>query len=221
VIDKIRSLDEAFADVRSGATILVSGFGEAGVPNLLLNELGRRRLSDLTIVSNNAGSNEAGLGGLLASGCVSRIVCSYPRSRGSTVFETLYRERRIALELVPQGTLAERLRAGGGGIGAFYTPTGAGTRLTEGKETRIIAGRPHVLEFALRGDIALIAADCADRWGNLTYRLAARNFGPVMAAAADLTIAEVNRVVPLGSIDPHLVATPGIFVDCVVKRPST
>lgn len=220
MIDKIRSLDEALDGVGSGATILVSGFGEAGVPNLLLSELARRRLSDLTIVSNNAGSGEAGLGGLLASGCVRRIVCSYPRSRGSTVFETLYRERRITLELVPQGTLAERLRAGGGGIGAFYTPTGAGTRLAEGKEIRIIEGRPHVLEFALRGDIALIAADCADRWGNLTYRLAARNFGPVMAAAADLTIAEVSRVAPLGSIDPYLVATPGVFVDRVVERPS-
>ncbi len=220
MIDKIRSLDEALDGVGSGATILVSGFGEAGVPNLLLSELARRRLSDLTIVSNNAGSGEAGLGGLLASGCVRRIVCSYPRSRGSTVFETLYRERRITLELVPQGTLAERLRAGGGGIGAFYTPTGAGTRLAEGKEIRIIEGRPHVLEFALRGDIALIAADCADRWGNLTYRLAARNFGPVMAAAADLTIAEVSRVAPLGSIDPYLVSTPGVFVDRVVERPS-
>jgi 3-oxoadipate CoA-transferase alpha subunit len=220
VIDKIRSLDEALVGVPSGATILVSGFGEAGVPNLLLSELARRRLSDLTIVSNNAGSNEIGLGGLLATGCVRRIVCSYPRSRGSTVFETLYRDRRIALELVPQGTLAERLRAGGGGIGAFYTPTGAGTPLAEGKETRIIDGRPHVLEFALRGDVALIAADRGDRWGNLTYRLSARNFGPVMAAAADLTIAEVGCIAPLGSIDPHLVATPGIFVDRVIERPS-
>jgi 3-oxoadipate CoA-transferase, alpha subunit len=218
MISKLRDLTEALDGVESGATILVGGFGEAGVPNLLLRELARRRLYGLTLVSNNAGSSEAGLGGLLASGCVSRIVCSYPRSRGSTVFEDLYRAGRVALELVPQGTLAERLRAGGSGIGAFYTPTAAGTRLAEGKETRLIDGQEHVLEFALRGDVALVAADSADRWGNLTYRLATRNFGPVMAAAADLTIAEARRVVPLGAIDPHLVATPGIFVDRVVAE---
>jgi len=219
MIDKIAaSVTEALAGVTDGQTILVSGFGESGVPNDLIDALVERRLRDLTVVSNNAGSTTRGVGALLASGSVRRMVCSYPRSRGSTVFETLYRDRKIELELVPQGTLAERLRAAGAGLGGFYTPTAAGTRLAEGKETREIDGRLHVLEFALRGDVALVAAERADRWGNLVYRRAMRNFGPAMAMAATLTIAEVSEVVPLGAIDPDHIITPGLFVDRVAVR---
>jgi 3-oxoadipate CoA-transferase alpha subunit len=204
--------------VGDGASIFISGFGEAGVPNTLIDlliETGRR---DLTIISNNAGSTMTGVGGLLSTGAVSKIICSYPRSRGSVVFDTLYRENRIGLELVPQGTLVERIRAGGAGIGAFFTPTAAGTRLAENKESRQINGRLHVLEYALTADVALIQADRADRWGNLTYRKAMRNFGPAMAAAARLTIAEVGESVLLGALDPEMVVTPGIFVDRVYLR---
>ena len=217
MIDKFcQSAAEALAGVGDGATVLVSGFGEAGVPNQLIEALIATGAADLTIVSNNAGSTERGLGALLATGRVRKMICSYPRSRGSTVFETLYREGRIELELVPQGTLAQRLHAGGSGIGAFYTPTGAETVLAEGREVREIGGRPQVLEYGLIGDVALIRADRADRWGNLCYHLSARNFGPVMAAAGRLTIAEVRTAVALGSLDPEYIVTPSIFVDRVL-----
>jgi 3-oxoadipate CoA-transferase alpha subunit len=218
MIDKIWStVEEATSCVEDGQTVLVSGFGESGVPNRLLQALVARRLRDLVIVSNNAGSTTEGIGALLAAGCVRRIICSYPRSRGSVVFEELYRSGRIELELVPQGTLVERLRAGGSGIGGFYTPTAADTLLSADKETRVIDGRLHVLEYPINGDVSLIRARRADRWGNLVYYRAMRNFAPIMAAAVKVTIAEVDEVVPLGAIDPDHVHTPGIYVDRVVS----
>ncbi len=217
MIDKTR---RAFADmvdcIEDGQTILVSGFGESGVPNRLIHALVARRPRDLVVVSNNAGSTAAGLGALLAAGCVRKMVCSYPRSRGSVAFEEIYKAGRIELELVPQGTLVERLRAGGAGIGAFYTPTAAGTLLAEGKEQREFDGRPHVLEMPIRGDVALVRAHKADRWGNLVYRAAMRNFATVMVAAAKTTLAEVDEIVPLGGIDSDAVHTPSVFVDRVV-----
>lgn len=217
MIDKICSLtDDALSCVEDGQTVLVGGFGESGVPNHLLRALIAHGPRDLVLVSNNAGSTSEGIGALLAAGCVRKIVCSYPRSRGSTVFEDLYSQRRIELELVPQGTLVERLRAGGSGIGAFYTPTAAGTMLAEGKESREIDGRPYVLEYPIRGDVSLVRARRADRWGNLVYHRAMRNFATVMVAAVDLTIAEVDEIVPLGAIDPDQVHTPGVFVDRVM-----
>lgn len=216
-------IDKFYPDARSalvgvehGASVLIGGFGEAGVPNHLINALIASGARDLTIVSNNAGSTERGLGALLSAGRVRKMICSYPRSRGSTAFEDLYRQGRIELELVPQGTLAQRLHAGGTGCGAFFTPTGAETILAEGREVREIGGRKQVLEYGLTGDVALIRADRADRWGNLCYRLGARNFGPAMAAAGRLTIAEVRMAVELGGIDPEHVITPGIFVDRLV-----
>lgn len=217
MIDKVvANFDQAMAGIADGQTILVGGFGESGVPNRLIEALIDRRLKDLVLVSNNAGSTAEGLGALLAAGCVRRIVCSYPRSRGSVAFEQLYRAGRIELELVPQGTLVERLRAGGAGIGGFYTPTAAGTLLAEGRETRILDGRLHVFERPIFGDVALVRAHKADRWGNLVYRRAMRNFATVMVAAARTTIAEVDEIVPLGAIDPDAVHTPSIFVDRVV-----
>lgn len=217
MIDKIcPAMADAVACIADGQTILVSGFGEAGVPNRLIDALIDRRPRDLVVVSNNAGSTTTGIGALLAAGCVRRIVCSYPRSRGSVVFDELYRSGRIELELVPQGTLVERLRAGAAGIAGFYTPTAAGTLLAEGKEVREFDGRAHVLERPIRGDVALIRAHVADRWGNLVYRAAMRNFSPVMAAAATVTVAEVDKVVPLGAIDPDAVHTPGVFITHVV-----
>lgn len=212
------SADAVMEGVKDGATIFISGFGESGVPNILIDLLIAAGRKDLSIISNNAGSTRRGLGALLESGAVSKIICSFPRSRGSTIFDELYRQGRIELELVPQGTLAERIRAGGAGIGAFYTPTSAGTALGEGKEHRDIGGRLHVLEYALKADVALIKADRGDRWGNLTYRYAMRNFGPVMAAAAALTIAEVAEEVPLGALSPDSITTPGIFVDRIYVR---
>lgn len=217
MIDKVfADIADAVSCVGDGQTLLVGGFGESGVPNRLIEALVDRRPRELVLVSNNAGSTTAGLGALLAAGCVRRIVCSYPRSRGSVAFEELYRAGRIELELVPQGTLVERLRAGGAGIGGFYTPTSVGTLLAENKETREFDGRLHVLELPIRGDVALVRAHKADRWVNLVYRRAMRNFATVMVAAAGTTIAEVDEIVPLGAIDADAVHTPGVFVDRVV-----
>jgi 3-oxoadipate CoA-transferase alpha subunit len=218
MIDKIvRNVAAALADVGSGATVAVGGFGESGMPWFLLAALMEAGVTDLTIVANNAGSGGRGISALLEAGRVRKIVCSYPRSAGSTEFEQLYADDAIELELVPQGTLSERLRAGASGLGGFYTPTGAGTLLAEGKEQREIDGRVYVLERPLRPDVSLIRAERADRFGNLTYHSAARNFSPVMAAAARLTIVEAQTVVPLGAIDPETVVTPGIFVDRIIE----
>jgi 3-oxoadipate CoA-transferase alpha subunit len=208
--------DEAVADVADGSTVLVGGFGPAGMPYELLDALIRQRAKDLTIVNNNAGNAETGLAELIGKGRVRKVICSYPRQRDSWVFDGLYREGRIELELVPQGTLAERIRAAGAGIGAFFCPTGAGTLLAEGKETREIDGRSYVLEYPLHGDVALVGAFKADRMGNLVYRKTARNFGPVMATAARIVVAQVCEVVETGELDPEVVVTPSIYVDRVV-----
>ena len=207
---------EAVADVADGSTVLVGGFGPAGMPFALLDALVDQGAADLTIVSNNAGNAGTGIAALLAKGRVRRVVCSYPRQVDSWVFEDLYRRGEVELELVAQGNLAERMRAAGAGIGAFFCPTGVGTPLAEGKETREIDGRTYVLEYPLRGDVALIGAHRADRAGNLVYRRTARNFGPVMATAAAVVVAQVSEVVDVGSIDPEVVVTPGIYVDRVV-----
>ncbi|MFI7497994.1 3-oxoacid CoA-transferase subunit A [Streptomyces sp. NPDC049687] len=209
--------DEAVAGIEDGSTVLVGGFGMAGMPVELIDALIRQGAGDLTVVSNNAGNGDTGLAALLAKGRVRRIVCSFPRQSDSWVFDRLYREGRIELEVAPQGTLAERLRAAGAGIGAFYSPTGAGTLLAEGKETREIAGRTHVLEYPIKGDVALIGAHRADRMGNLVYRKTARNFGPVMATAATTVVAQVHEIVDVGALDPEAVVTPGIYVDRVVQ----
>jgi len=220
VIDKfVRTAAEALAGVRSGATVLIGGFGQVGTPNALIEALSELDLRDLTVVSNNAGTGTHGLARIMAEGRVRKIVCSFPRSAGSVVLEELYREGRIELEIVPQGTLAERLRAAGAGIPAFWTPTAAGTLLAEGKETRVFDGRTCVLEHALKGDVALIEAWAADRWGNLTYRRSGRNFNPIMAMAADLTVAQTQLVAELGALDPEAIVTPGVFVDRVVHIP--
>ncbi|CAI9410443.1 3-oxoacid CoA-transferase subunit A [Nocardioides sp. T2.26MG-1] len=207
---------EAVAGIEDGAVVLVSGFGMAGMPVELIEALIDQGATDLTVVSNNAGNGDTGLAALLATGRVRKVVCSFPRQHDSWVFDGLYRAGRIELELVPQGNLAERLRAAGAGIGAFFTPTGAGTPLAEGKETRELGGRTHVLELPIRGDVALVAAHRADRMGNLVYRKTARNFGPVMAAAAGTTIVQVRELVDTGDLDPEAVVTPGIYVDRVV-----
>jgi 3-oxoadipate CoA-transferase alpha subunit len=217
MIDKrIGSVAEAVSDIPDNATILIGGFGDAGKPSSLVDALVEQGASGLTVISNNAGSGEGDLALLLAKGRVRKIICSFPRTPGSVVFPKLYREGRIELELVPQGTLAERIRAGGAGVVAFYTPTGIGTRLTEGKEVRAVDGRECVLEYGIRADVALIKADRGDRWGNLTYHRLARNFNPMMATAGDLSIVEVREIVELGEINPEHVITPGIFVDRVV-----
>ncbi|MEZ0353724.1 3-oxoacid CoA-transferase subunit A [Mycobacterium sp. pR1184] len=208
---------EAVAGIPDGATILIGGFGTAGMPINLIDALIDQGAADLTIVSNNAGNGDTGLAALLAKRRVRKVICSFPRQSDSYVFDELYRAGKVALEVVPQGNLAERIRAAGAGIGAFFCPTGVGTVLAEGKEERTIEGRTYVLEYPLRGDVALIAAHVADRAGNLVYRKTARNFGPVMAAAAALTVAEVSRVVDAGALDPETVVTPGIFVDRVVE----
>lgn len=210
------SAAEVVADIEDGSTILVSGFGMAGMPVALIDSLIEQGAGDLTVVSNNAGNGDTGLAALLAKGRVRKMICSFPRQADSWVFDGLYRSGRIELELVPQGTLAERMRAAGAGIGAFYCPTGAGTPLAEGKEAREIDGRVQVLEYALHGDIALVGAHIADRMGNVVYRKTARNFGPVMASAARTTLVQVNRVVETGELDPEAVVTPSIFVDRVV-----
>jgi 3-oxoadipate CoA-transferase alpha subunit len=208
--------DEAVAGVEDSSTILVGGFGMAGMPVVLIEALIRQGATDLIVVSNNAGNGDSGLAALLAAGRVRKMICSFPRQSDSWVFDDLYRAGRIELEVVPQGNLAERMRAAGAGIGGFFSPTGVGTPLAEGKETRTIEGRDYVLELPIRGDVALIAAHTGDRMGNLIYRKTARNFGPVMATAASRTIVEVGRVVPTGAIDPEIVVTPGIYTDTLL-----
>ena len=218
MIDKrFPSAAAALADVADGATVLVSGFGTAGIPEHLIEALVAHAPRELTLVCNNAGSGDTGLAALLKAGCVRKLICSFPRQVDTHVFDALYRAGRIELELVPQGNLAERIRAAGAGIGAFFTPTGHGTALAEGKETREIAGRWYVLEHPIHADLALIQAERADRWGNLVYRKAARNFGPVMATAARCTVVEVAEIVELGALDPEAVVTPGVFVHRVVR----
>ena len=223
MIDKIApSVADALANVQDGATVLIGGFGTAGIPAELIDGLIAQGARDLTIVNNNAGNGDTGLAALLATGRVRKVICSFPRQADSHVFDGLYRAGKVQLELVPQGNLAERLRAAGAGVGAFFTPTGFGTELAKNadgsaKETRRINGRDHVLEYPIHGDVALIKAERGDRWGNLTYRKAARNFGPVMAAAARFTVATVHEIVPLGTLDPEAVVTPGIFVSRVVQ----
>ncbi|WP_322058383.1 3-oxoacid CoA-transferase subunit A [Paraburkholderia sp. J63] len=218
MIDKtITSIADAVADVRSGATVLIGGFGNAGMPTELVEGVLETGVADLTIVCNNAGNGDRGLAALLAAGRVRKIICSFPRAADSYVFDRLYRAGEIELEIVPQGTLAERMRAAAAGIGGFYTPTAYGTQLAKGKETRVIDGRPHVFETPLHGDVALIKAYRGDRYGNLVYRKTARNFGPVMASAATLTIAQVNEIVNVGDLDPEVITTPGIFVQRVVR----
>jgi 3-oxoadipate CoA-transferase alpha subunit len=217
MIDKIvTSVEAALADVPDGATVMIGGFGSAGQPAELIDGLIARGAKDLVIVSNNAGNGDTGLAALLGARRVRRIVCSFPRQVDSHVFDRLYRAGEIELELVPQGNLAERIRAAGAGIGAFYTPTGYGTELARGKETRVIDGRGYVLEYPIHADFALIKAARGDRWGNLVYRKTARNFGPIMATAARVTVATVDEVAGLGSLDPEAIATPGIFVSRVV-----
>ena len=208
--------DAAVAGIADGSTILIGGFGMAGMPVILIEALIRQGAADLTVVNNNAGNGDTGLAALLAAGRVRKMICSFPRQSDSYVFDGLYRAGKIELELVPQGNLAERMRAAGAGIGAFYGPTGVGTPLAEGKEQRTIDGRDYLLEYPIKGDVALIGAYVGDRMGNLVYRKTARNFGPVMATAAALTIAEVHRVVEIGQIDPEVVVTPGIFVDRIL-----
>ena len=208
--------DTAVRGISDGSSVLIGGFGRAGLPFALIDALRRSGARDLTVVNNNAGNGTTGLAALLAAGRVRKIICSFPRQSDSFVFDELYRTGKIELEVVPQGNLAERIRAGGAGIGGFYTPTGVGTLLAEGKEQRTIDGRRYVLEYPIKADVALIRAHRADRLGNLVYRKTGRNFGPIMATAAALTIAEVSQVVPIGGIDPEAVITPGIFVDRVV-----
>ena len=220
MIDKIcPSVEAALAGVADGATIMIGGFGGAGQPAELIAALIDQGARDLVIVNNNAGNGDFGLAALLKAGRVRKIICSFPRQADSHVFDGLYRAGQIELELVPQGNLAERIRAAGAGIGAFFTPTGYGTPLAEGKETREIDGRMYVLEHPIHADVALIKAERGDRWGNLTYRKTARNFGPIMATAAKLSIASVHEIVALGSIDPETVVTPGLFVQRIVCVP--
>lgn len=217
MIDKtVADAASAVTDIPDGATVLIGGFGRAGQPVELIDALIAHGAGDLTIVNNNAGQGDAGLAALLANGLVRKIICSFPRQSDSWVFDDLYRSGKIELELVPQGNLAERIRAAGAGIGGFFTPTGVGTELAEGKEERIIDGRRYVLEYPIAADFALISALKGDRWGNLVYRETARNFGPIMATAATTTIVQVDEIVPLGAIDAETVVTPGIFVDRVV-----
>nr|WP_221380958.1 3-oxoacid CoA-transferase subunit A [Actinoplanes polyasparticus] len=215
----IVSAEDAVSVVKDGDTVLVGGFGMAGMPVDLIDALIEHGAGDLTIVSNNAGNGDTGLAALLAAGRVRKVVCSFPRQSDSWVFDGLYRAGRIELEVVPQGNLAERLRAAGAGIGAFFSPTGVGTPLAEGKESRVIDGREYLLEYPIRGDVALIRAHVADRMGNLVYRKTARNFGPVMATAAAVTIAQVSRIVEVGSLDPEVVVTPAIYVNRIVEVP--
>jgi 3-oxoadipate CoA-transferase alpha subunit len=218
MINKIApSIEAALGKVADGSTILIGGFGTAGIPNELIDGLIANGAKDLTIVNNNAGNGETGIAALLKAGQVRKIICSFPRQVDSHIFDGLYRQGKLELELVPQGTLAERIRAGGAGIGGFFTPTAVGTELAKGKETREINGKMYVLEAPILGDIALVKAERADRWGNLTYRMTARNFGPVMATAAKKTIATVFDVLELGEMDPEAVVTPGIYVQQVVK----
>lgn len=221
MINKIfPSVREAVADVHDGATVMIGGFGTAGMPSELIDALIEQGARDLTIVNNNAGNGDVGLALLLKAKRVRKIICSFPRQADSWHFDNLYRAGEIELELVPQGNLAERIRAAGAGIGGFYTPTGYGTELAEDKETRTIDGRHYVLEYPIHADFALIKALRGDRWGNLVYRKTARNFGPIMAAAAKTTIAQVREIVNLGDLDPEVVVTPGIFVKRLVEVPA-
>ena len=223
MINKIAaSVDEALAGIRDGDTVLIGGFGTAGIPGELIDGLIAHGAQGLTVVNNNAGNGDTGLAALLKTGRVRKIICSFPRQADSHVFDALYRSGKIELELVPQGNLAERLRAAGAGVGAFFTPTGFGTELARNvdgsaKETRLINGKGYVLEYPIFGDVALIKAESGDRWGNLVYRKAARNFGPVMATAARCTIASVHRIVELGALDPEAIVTPGIHVSRIVQ----
>ena len=210
-------LREALAGIHDGATIMIGGFGNAGMSRELIDGLIDQGATDLTIVNNNAGNGDTGLAALLAARRVKKIVCSFPRQADSHVFDGLYRSGELELELTPQGNLAERIRAAGAGVGAFFSPTGYGTLLAEGKETRLINGKNYVLEYPIHADFALIKALKADRWGNLVYRKAARNFGPIMAMAAKCTIVQVDQVVELGGLDPEVIVTPGIFVQRVVQ----
>jgi 3-oxoadipate CoA-transferase alpha subunit len=220
VINKrVNSPAEALAGIKNGATVMLSGFGSVGEPDELIETLHDSGVSDLTIVSNNAGSGDVGLARLISSGRVRKIICSYPRSRDPHCFDAAYRAGKIELELVPQGTLSERIRAGGAGIAAFFTRTSAGTDVANGKETRTFRGEVYVMEEAIRADFALIRAEIGDRWGNLVYRLSARNFNPVMACAADITAVQVAHFVELGELDPDRIHTPGIFVDRLVVIP--
>jgi 3-oxoadipate CoA-transferase alpha subunit len=219
MIDKtFESLERAVADIHDGATVMIGGFGNAGMPSALIDALIAQGARELTIVNNNAGNGETGLAALLKAKRVRKIICSFPRQADSQHFDAVYRAGEIELELTPQGNLAERIRAAGAGIGGFFTPTGYGTLLAEGKETRLIDGRHYVLESPIHADFALIKALQGDRWGNLVYRKTARNFGPIMAMAAKVAIAQVRKVVPLGELDPEVIVTPGIFVQRVVQE---
>ncbi|MEN9892042.1 MAG: hypothetical protein RLY78_2337 [Pseudomonadota bacterium] len=218
MIDKrCPSVQDALADVPDGATVMIGGFGTAGQPDELIDALLDQGARELTIVNNNAGNGDTGLAALLGAGRVRKIICSFPRQSDSWHFDRLYREGRIELELVPQGNLAERIRAAGAGIGGFYTRTGHGTPLAAGKETREIGGQGHILEYPIHADYALIKAERGDRWGNLTYRMTARNFGPIMATAARVTVASVHEIVELGTLDPEAVVTPGLYVQRLVQ----
>lgn len=219
MIDKtFETLERAVADIHDGATVMIGGFGNAGMPSALIEALIAQGARGLTIVNNNAGNGDTGLAALLKAKRVRKIICSFPRQADSQHFDALYRAGEIELELTPQGNLAERIRAAGAGIGGFFTPTGYGTLLAEGKETRLINGRHYVLESPIHADFALIKALRGDRWGNLVYRKTARNFGPIMAMAAKTTIAQVSEIVALGELDPETIVTPGIFVQRVVKE---
>ena len=218
MIDKtVPGLAQAVAGIHDGATVMIGGFGNAGMPKALIDALIEQGARELTIVNNNAGNGDTGLAPLLAAGRVKKIICSFPRQSDSHVFDGLYRAGKIELELTPQGNLAERIRAAGAGIGGFFSPTGYGTLLADGKETRVIDGKHYVLESPIHADFALIKALKGDRWGNLVYRKAARNFGPIMATAAKCAIAQVDEIVPLGALDPEVIITPGIFVQRVVQ----
>ena len=218
MINKISdSVAQALAGVKDGATVLIGGFGTAGIPDVLIDGLLEQGARDLTVVNNNADNADYGVAALLKAGRVRKVICSFPRQVDSYVFDDLYRSGKLELELVPQGNLAERIRAAGAGIGAFFCPTAYGTELAAGKETRDINGKQYVLEYPIYGDVALIMAEKGDRWGNLTYRMSARNFGPVMATAAKTTVATVHEVVELGALDPEAIVTPGIYVSHVVK----
>lgn len=218
MINKIAdSVAQALSGVKDGDTVLIGGFGTAGIPNELIDGLIEQGARDLTVVNNNAGNGDVGLAALLKTGRLRKIICSFPRQVDSHIFDGLYRSGQLELELVPQGNLAERLRAAGAGIGAFFCPTAYGTELAAGKETREINGKHYVLEYPIHGDVALIKAEQGDRWGNLNYRMSARNFGPVMAMAARHTVATVHDIVELGQLDPESIVTPGIFVSQIVR----
>jgi len=218
MINKIaNSVADAMAGIQDGSTVMVGGFGTAGIPNELIDGLIAHGAKDLTVVNNNAGNGDTGMAALLKTGRVRKIICSFPRQVDSYVFDELYRSGKLELELTPQGNLSERIRAAGAGVGAFFTPTGFGTDLAKGKETREINGKMYVLEYPIYGDVALVKAECGDRWGNLTYRKTARNFGPTMAMACKHTIASVHEIVELGDLDPEAIVTPAIFVNKIVK----